>query len=125
MINASGFKYTSDAQGVCDMVISINNGVAADGKHKNPLTKFNPVVITAQHDGRQYAAVGFATGEVDSRNANEIWPNWVSEDAVHRVIHRVDFLPKLFELPTGEFNLGGNQLPLVTVEAIATWALAQ
>ncbi len=121
MINASGFKYTSNSQGVCDMVISINNGLVADGKHKNPLTKFNPVVITSQHDGRQYAAVGFATGEVDSRNTNEIWPNWDGENTVHRV----DFLPKLFELPAGQFNLGGSGLPLVTVEAIATWALAQ
>jgi len=91
MINASGFKYTSDSQGVCDMVISLNNGVVSDGTHKNPLTKFNPVVITSQHDGRQYAAVGFATGEIDSRSASEIWPNWAGDNTVHRV----DFLDRL------------------------------
>jgi hypothetical protein len=121
MINASGFKYTSDSQGVCDMVISLNNGVVSDGTHKNPLTKFNPVVITSQHDGRQYAAVGFATGEIDSRSASEIWPNWAGDNTVHRV----DFLDRLFELPEGMFKLGGSSLPLHTVEKIATWALAQ
>lgn len=121
MTNASGFKYTSDSQGVCDMVISINNGVVSDGKHKNSLNKFNPVVITSQHDGRQYAAVGFSTGEVDSRKTSEIWPNWEGDNTVHRV----DFLPTLFELPQGMFELGSMSLPLQTVEAIASWALAQ
>jgi len=121
MIDASGFKYTSNSQGVCDMVISINNGVVADGKHKKALGKFNPVVITVQHDNRQYAAVGFATGEIDSRGASEIWPNWDNDNTVHRV----DFLPRLFELPQGMFKLGLQNLPLHTVDKIATWALAQ
>ena len=118
-IKPNGFKYSSDSTGVVNLVNSVSRNAVSDNTHKNPLPKYSPVVAVSTVDGTSYAAVGFATGEIVDAPANSIWPQFDSNG----VVHEVQFLSRVYELPAGEFDLGTQALPLATVTQIADWAI--
>ena len=122
MTKASGFKYTQNqAQSVIHLVQGLNHGAVADLKHIKPLAKFSPVVALATVDGITYATVGFATGKVLDVPCDTIWPEWPDCG----VIHGVNWIPTVYQLPAGMFDLGRHNLPLDTVVNITSWVLAQ
>ncbi len=69
---------------------------------------------------RWYAQVGIATGEVSTKPAADVWPEWHKDDAT---LFKVVWVSKLVEVPAELFANQRVQLPLADCPAIVNHVL--
>ena len=112
----TSFYYT-DVIG--DLVVGFAANAVSDGRHKKPLQQGAFVLNYAHTDGRYYAQVGVATGEVTDFTADSLWTSWTKQS----LVHTVHWLTGQVEVPTELLTNQRQTLPLDDVREVITYVL--
>ena len=121
----AGFYYTSavisesEATPLEHLALGLAHNVVANGARKQ-LPSGTTVVNYARANGKYYATVGIATGNVVPGSPRRYWPAWANENSV---MFEVIWVTKLMEVPTEYFNNQRQYLPISDVEQVANYVL--
>jgi hypothetical protein len=121
----AGFYYTSagilnnEATPLEHLALGLAHNVVANGTRKQ-LPSGTTVVNYAKANGKYYATVGIATGNVVPGTPRRYWPAWASETSV---VFEVVWVTKIVEVPAEYFTNQRQYLPVVDVEQVANYVL--
>jgi hypothetical protein len=121
----AGFYYTSngilknEATPLEHLALGLAHNVVANGTRKQ-LPSGTTVVNYAKANGKYYATVGIATGNVVPVSPRRYWPAWASETSV---VFEVVWVTKIVEVPAEYFTNQRQYLPVVDVEQVANYVL--
>jgi len=120
----AGFYYT--ANGILDnqatplehLALGLAHNVASNGRTQLPAG--TTVVNYAKTNGKYYATVGIATGNVVPGSPRRYWPAWGKETSV---VFEVVWVTKIVEVPAEYFTNQKQCLPLTDIEQVANYVL--
>jgi hypothetical protein len=121
----AGFYYTgvgilnNEATPLEHLALGLAHNIVANGQRKQ-LPSGTTVVNYAKANGKYYATVGVATGNVVPVSPRHYWPAWASETSV---VFEVVWVTKIVEVPSKYFINQLHQLPLTDVEQVANYVL--
>ena len=121
----AGFYYTNkgiikdEATPLEHLALGLAHNIVANGQRKQ-LPSGTTVVNYAKANGKYYATVGIATGNVVPVSPRRYWPAWASETSV---VFEVVWVTKIVEVPSEYFINQLHCLPLTDVEQVANYVL--
>jgi hypothetical protein len=121
----AGFYYTpkgiikDEATPLEHLALGLAHNIVANGQRKQ-LPSGTTVVNYAKANGKYYATVGIATGNVVPGSPRRYWPAWASETSV---VFEVVWVTKIVEVPSEYFINQLHCLPLTDVEQVANYVL--
>ena len=123
----AGFYYTSagitngEATPLEHLALGLAHSVVANGSRKQ-LPSGTTVVNYAKANGKYYATVGIATGNVVPGSPRRYWPAWSNEASV---VFEVIWVTKIVEVPAEFFVNQRMNLPIADLESVANFVLRQ
>lgn len=121
----AGFYYTNagilrnEATPLEHLALGLAHNIVANGTRKQ-LPSGTTVVNYAKANGKYYATVGIATGNVVPGSPRLYWPAWASETSV---VFEVVWVTKIVEVPDEYFIYQRQSLPVADVKQVANYVL--
>ena len=101
------------------LALGLAHNVVANGTRKQ-LASGTTVVNYAKSNGKYYAMVGIAPGNVVPGSPRRYWPAWLNDVSV---VFEVIWVTKIVEVPAENFANQKQQLPLSDAEQVANYVL--